>query len=194
VERPDDHLTVRETVLLVIDAAGGKIEGRTPIQKLCYFAGLAINEDLGHRAHYYGPYSREVEVAVENETFAGDLAESMRTFNASGREGRQYTYELTDQGKKFVKEIRTGKADAAARVAPIVQKLGELVPGYRQHPLSLAAKVDLILRQQGALMADQIPAVAKGLGWEVNDDEVAEAVHILVGIGRVGTPETPATV
>ncbi|MEX2196535.1 MAG: hypothetical protein WD844_14725 [Thermoleophilaceae bacterium] len=184
-------MTVRETVLLVIEAAGGKVEGRTPIQKLCYFAALALDEDLGHRAHYYGPYSREVEVALENETFAGDLDETMRTFNAAGREGRQYAYELTDQGREFVEEIRVSKPGAADRVAPIVKQLGDLVPGYRQHPLSLAAKVDLILRQQGSLMADQIPAVANGLGWDVNDNDVAEAVHILVGIGRVGTPETP---
>ena len=80
MERPEDHLTVRETVLLVIDAAGRTLEGRTAVQKLCYFAGLALDEDLGHSAHYYGPYSREVEVALENESFAGDLDETMRKF------------------------------------------------------------------------------------------------------------------
>lgn len=194
MERPADHLTVRETVLLVIDAAGGTVDGRTAIQKLCYFAALASNEDLGHRAHYYGPYSREVEAAVENETFAGDLDETVRTFFSqwTGREGRHYTYALTEQGKDFTAQIREAKPDAAGRIEPIVKRLGELVPGYKQHPLSLAAKVDLILRQQGAVMADQIPTVAKGLGWEVNDEDVAEAVNILVGIGRVAQPDAPA--
>jgi uncharacterized protein YwgA len=192
VERPPENLTARETVLLVIDAAGGTVEGRTAIQKLCYFAGLALNEDLGHRAHYFGPYSREVEIALENEAFAGDLDESMRKFvyNSTGREGRAYTYELSDQGNEVTAEIRAAKPVAAERINTIVKRLGELVPEYRQHPLSLAAKVDLILEQQGSMSADQIPAVAKGLGWEVNDDEVAEAVDILVGVGRVAAPET----
>ncbi len=81
MERPEDNLTVRETVLTVIAAAGGTLEGRTAIQKLCYFAGLVLDEDLGHRAHYYGPYSREVEVALSNEAFAGDLEETMRSFS-----------------------------------------------------------------------------------------------------------------
>jgi hypothetical protein len=195
VERPDDHLTVRETVLLAIDAAGGTLEGRTAVQKLCYFASLALGEDLGHQPHYYGPYSRAVEVALENEAFAGDLEESMRKFFSTwtGREGRSYTYTLTEQGNEVVAEISEAKPEAAARVNAVVKRLGELVPGYRQHPLSLAAKVDLILRQRGSMMADQIPVVAKGLGWEVNDDEVAEAVRILVGIDRVAPPETTSS-
>ena len=192
MERPEDHLTVREAVLTVIAAAGGALEGRTAVQKLCYFAGLALDEDLGHRAHYYGPYSREVEVALSNEAFAGDLEESMRSFSNAytGKEGRAYKYALTPQGDEVVAGIRDTKAPAAERVERIVGQLGKLVPGFQQHPLSLAAKVDLILRQQGALRATEIPAVAKRLGWEVSDPEVAQAVTILVGLNRVAPPET----
>jgi uncharacterized protein YwgA len=192
MERSDDNLTVRETVLAVIASTGGTVEGRTVIQKLSYFGGLALDQDLGHRAHYYGPYSRDVEIALENEAFAGDLDETMRTFvnQWSGREAKAYTYVLTDQGKDAVAEIVNAKPQAVKRVESIVHRLGELVPEYRQHPLSLAAKVDLILEQQGAMHADEIPVVAKRLGWEVNDDEVAEAVKILVGVGRVAPVET----
>ena len=53
MERPEDNLTVRETVLLVIDAAGGTLEGRTAIQKLCYFAGLVLIPVFAHLA---GPH------------------------------------------------------------------------------------------------------------------------------------------
>jgi uncharacterized protein len=186
VERPEEHLTVREAVVLVIDAAGRRVEGRTAVQKLCYFAGLALNEDLGHSAHYYGPYSRDVESALQNESFAGDLEENVRSFSGwSGREGRAYTYTLTGQGQQVVRELRQQHPEAAERIERIVKRLGELVEGYRQHPLSLAAKVDLILRQQGETTADQIPALARGLGWDVTDDEVTQAVNVLVGLGRV---------
>lgn len=189
MERPDLDLTVRETVLLVVDAAGGVDVGRTAVQKLCYFAGVRLNEDLGHRPHYYGPYSREVEDALLNESFAGDLEETMRTFTGgSGRTGRSYSYRLTDQGAELVAELRRDKAQAAERVRDIVGRLGELVPGYRQHRLSVAAKVDLILRQRGGgATTDDIPELARQLGWTVSDEEVDRAVDILVALGRVET-------
>jgi uncharacterized protein YwgA len=193
VERPDDNLTVRETVLTVIASVGGTAHGRTVIQKLSYFGGLALDQDLGHRAHYYGPYSRDIDVALENEAFAGDLDETMRTFvNLSGREGRAYIYALTDQGRTAVADIVNAKPEAFRRVESIVHHLGELVPDYQQHPLSLAAKVDLILEQQGAMNADEIPVVAKQLGWQVDDEEVDAAVKILVGVGRVAPLESDA--
>jgi uncharacterized protein YwgA len=136
VERAEEHLTVRETVLLVIDAAGGTVEGRTAVQKLCYFAGLTLNEDLGHRAHYYGPYSRQVEAALVNEAFAGDLEETVRTFSGwSGGDGKAYTYKMTGQGAQLVSDLRRDKPAAARRVDEIVGRLGELVPGYRQRSL-----------------------------------------------------------
>jgi hypothetical protein len=173
---------------MVIDAAGGSIEGRTAVQKLCYFAGLALNEDLGHTAHYYGPYSRDVEAALQNESFAGDLDENLRSFSSPPGEGRAYTYGLTEQGQEVVADLRREKADAVERIDKIVRRLGELVPSYKQHPLSLAAKVDLILRQQGEATAAQIPELARGLGWKVSDPEVTQAVEILVGLNRVEQP------
>lgn len=191
MERDQEHLTIRETVLLVIDAAGGTIEGRTAVQKLCYFAGLALDEDFGHRPHYYGPYSRQVEAALVNEAFAGDLEETARTFSGwSGRDGKAYTYAMTSQGVDLVADLRRDKPEAAHRIDEIVRRLGELVRGYKQHPLSLAAKVDLILRQRDEpAAASEIPELARQLGWKVTDDEVAWAVDILVGLGRVETSQ-----
>ncbi len=52
--------------------------------------------------------------------------------------------------------------------------------------LSLAAKVDLILSQQREpITAARIPEIARGFAWEVDDDEVATAVEILVGLDRI---------
>jgi uncharacterized protein YwgA len=192
VERPEEHLTVREAVIVVVDAAGGTVEGRTAVQKLCYFAGLALNEDLGHHAHFYGPYSRPVESALLNEAFAGDLEETVRTFSGwSGRDGKAYTYTMTEQGAELVADVRRTKRAACERVDEIVHKLGELVEDYEQRPLSLAAKVDLILRQRGTgARASEIPELARQLGWTVDDGEVDLAVGILTGLGRLEA--TPA--
>lgn len=188
MERAERTLTVREAVMLVIDAAGGTVAGRTAVQKLCYFAGLSINQDLGHRAHYYGPYSRKVEEALINESFAGDLVESVRTFESGqGRDGKAYTYETTPQGAALVVELRANHPGPGGQIDEIVQRLGEQVPGYAQHSLSLAAKVDLILRQRHnePAAAEEIPDLARQLGWQVTDHDVEHAVEILLGLGRV---------
>jgi hypothetical protein len=187
VGSPDEHLTVRETVLLVIDAAGGHVEGRTAVQKLCYFAGLALGENLGHGPYFYGPYSKPVETALENEAFAGDLDVTVKPYaGRGGREHRTYIFDLTEQGREVAAELREASPRSAAQVDRVVGRLGELVPGYRQHPLSVAAKVDLILSQQREpITAARVPELARGLGWEVDEDEVTKAVEILVGLERV---------
>lgn len=190
--RVDEALTVREAVLLVIDAAGGEVDGRTAVQKLCYFAGIVLNEDLGHRPHYYGPYSRAVEAALGNEAFAGDLEETSRPF-ASRRGGRTYHYELTEQGRELVTEIREKSPEPASRIDMIVKRLRELVPDLHQRPLSLAAKVDLIVVEQGgATPQTEIPKLAHGLGWQVSDEDVESAVQTLVGLGRLSSSPSAA--
>ncbi|WP_210491597.1 hypothetical protein [Patulibacter sp. SYSU D01012] len=176
-------------MLLVVDAAGGTVNGRTAMQKLCYFGSAVIEQDSGHRAHYYGPYSRPVEDAVSNSAFAGDITETVTPF-ASGP-GRQYHYELTPQGRETVTELRAAHAGAAYRIDETVKRLGELVPGYRQKPLSLAAKVDLIVRQHDTPVdTSDVPTLARDLGWQVDEGDVKTAVSILLGLGRIAEVQT----
>jgi uncharacterized protein YwgA len=190
VERIDEHLETPDAVLVIIDAADGQVEGRTAVQKLAYFASVATGRDLGHHAHFFGPYSRPVEGALINEAFAGDLAETTNTFSSwSGPDIRQYTYRLTSQGGDAVAEIRDTSPHACRCIDDVVSKLKDLVPGLPQHPLSLAAKVDYILtRAGGAPTVSEIPALAKEYGWDVSEDDVKGAADILAGLGRVAAP------
>lgn len=77
MERVARPLTTRDTVLLITHAAGDTVGGRTIMQKLAYFSGLGLNTGLGHRPHYYGPYSSKVEDAVSNAVIAGELHETV---------------------------------------------------------------------------------------------------------------------
>lgn len=184
MERADADLSVREAVLLVVSAAGGRIEGRTAAQKLCYFASIALGHGLGHSAHYYGPYSRAVENVLSDSAFAGDLDQNVQRIGT----GHQYTYTLTDQGQDAVADLRGRHADAAARIDHIVTGLGELAPGFPQHPLSMAAKVDFIVSQQGGTTTTTaIPDLAQQLGWNLTSADVKRAVDILVGVKRLTT-------
>ena len=192
MDSTDEHLTVREVVLLVVDAAGGKLETRTTVQKRTYFAGLAIDENLGHHAHYYGPYSRPVESALVNSAFAGDLAESVESLHSwSGADVRKFNNSLSYQGRAEVARIRLEQPTLSANIDNIVERLGKLVPGWAQHPLSLAAKVDYIASQEGGeVSASTIPGLARGFGWNVSPDDVEQSVAVLVGLGRAQAPSS----
>jgi L-lactate permease len=49
-----------EAAMMVIDAAEGKITGRTTIQKIIYFGTIKNTVKTTYRPHYYGPYSADV--------------------------------------------------------------------------------------------------------------------------------------
>ena len=55
-------MDVKDFVQLSLLAMGGQIQGKTNVQKKVYFLGLITDclDDLGYRAHFYGPYSDEV--------------------------------------------------------------------------------------------------------------------------------------
>ena len=83
----------------------------------------------------------------------------------------------------MVDQLRRDHPVAANSIAETVRRLGELVPGYWQQPLSLAAKVDLIVHQQGGVIpASEIPKMAQSLGWDVSEDDVTRQTQILVGL------------
>jgi uncharacterized protein YwgA len=60
----EEGLAVHDAALIALAAADGTIEGRTTMQKIMYFVSVALGKDFGHRAHYYGPFSRPVESAL----------------------------------------------------------------------------------------------------------------------------------
>jgi uncharacterized protein YwgA len=191
VERPREHLTIREAVLVVLDSAGGKVDGRTAMQKLAYFAAKSIHQDLGHRAHFYGPYSREVEGALNDSALSEDVVETVQRFpdwNGSGPDIRKYTYEITDQGREFVAALRRSNPELSGQIDDIVRRLLQLVPDQNVHTLSLAAKTDLIVNQQSEpVTTSTLPDLARQLGWKMSGEEVAKAVGVLSSLGTVKT-------
>src|SRR5437016_3161878 len=102
-------LKAYDFVHLVLHAAGGKVQGRTKLQKLVYFAGVLTNmlDDLGYRAHYYGPYSSRVTAATEELRSLGFLEQrtaAAGVVDPHGFEIARYDYTLTEDGKKIAEE------------------------------------------------------------------------------------------
>lgn len=175
-------LTTRDTVLLIVAANGGEVEGRTRMQKLAYFAGLGLRASLEHRVHYYGPYSSRVEDALGFASEGGDLRETVDRF-AAWRPGSedvvQYSYALTEQGRRRVNELRERFPKAARSVDEAIAAIRDVVPDLNQATLSAAAKTYLIISEGGEVEEDNIPAVAERLGWTLMPNQVERTVAIL---------------
>jgi uncharacterized protein YwgA len=194
VERVARTLTTRDTILLIAHAAGDRVGGRTVMQKLAYFTGLNLNTGLGHRPHYFGPYSSKVEDAVANAVIAGELHETVERLPDwhGGPDVLKYTYDLTTAGKTRVDRLIEHNSDEWDHVRDAVQAIQAVLPGLDQKTLSAAAKTYLIISEsdEGVDETD-IPVLAKRLGWELDPDQVRDTVTLLERLDLLDNAEQP---
>ena len=99
-------MDARTFVQLGLLALGGKVQGKTKLQKSMYFLGLMTGclDDLGYRAHYYGPYSEDIAEAMDWLRIIGAVDQSssgVGTVDPSGFEIRRYDYRLNSKGNSF---------------------------------------------------------------------------------------------
>jgi uncharacterized protein YwgA len=85
--------------LLVLFQEAGTIEGRKKLQKIVYISkkfNFNFNEKFNF--HFYGPYSEELTLQVEelaNLGFIKEVKENKGSFS-------QYKYELSTQGREYL--------------------------------------------------------------------------------------------
>src|SRR5437762_705476 len=100
---------VRDVVLIIIDRCANQSEfGRTSLQKVSYLSSVRFGLDTGHSAHYYGPFSHEIEREIEALTLSGLVEEKSMGLgfaNRAGFEARKYEYDVTPTGKARVAEL-----------------------------------------------------------------------------------------
>lgn len=185
-------LTTRDTVLLIAHAAGDEVVGRTVMQKLAYFSGLGLNASLGHRAHFYGPYSSKVEDAVGNAVMAGEMRETVERMPDwhGGPDVQRYTYQLTSQGKERVDRLIESNSEEWDRIRDSVHAVKNVLPTLDQKTLSSAAKTFLIISEspEGVALKD-IPALAKKLGWDLEPQQASNTVELLKRLDLISTPD-----
>jgi uncharacterized protein YwgA len=187
--RPD--LTDRDVLLLVANAAGGIVDGRTVAQKLTYFVAKRLHRDLEHHAHFYGPFSSNIEMSLKLNVLAEEMKETVETIPSwyGGPDIRKYSYELTDAGRQRVEQLRATSPSEAKTVEETIAAIEEAIPGLKQRPLSAAAKIDLILTEQGrAVRVSELGSLADDLGWKLTEDEVKQSVGVLESLDLVTSP------
>ena len=170
-------------VLLVIHESGGRLQGKTLLQKRIYFLSKLLGIDLGYQAHYYGPYSPQVEEALAQAKGLGFVAEQTLGFgmgDGMGFEVRRYDYTLTDDGRQVVGRLRNLMPGECAKIRDALASLREAGDTGDYVSLSVAAKTHHVLTERNApMMTDDIRAAAEEFGWTIGPDAIDKAISFL---------------
>jgi uncharacterized protein YwgA len=177
-------------VLLALHAVGGEIQGKTKLQKTVYFLGLMTGhlDDLGYRAHYYGPYSDDVADAVDrlrSVEFVGQSVVGGGAVNRLGFEVCRYDYALTGDGKQIAEAKATDRPKFWRKLQRAVKTLRHAGnPDYVR--LSIAAKTYFMLgKKKGEATMAELAGLARRFGWKVTSHQVKEAAQYLSRLGLV---------
>ncbi|MGB2938473.1 MAG: hypothetical protein WBD05_09820 [Phycisphaerae bacterium] len=171
-------------VLLALHAVGGEIQGKTKLQKTIYFLGVMTGhlDDLGYRAHYYGPYSDDVADAVKrlrSVDFVDQSAAGCGTVGKFGFEVCRYDFSLTQDGKQIADAKAAAFPDLTKRLERAAKTLREAGnPDYVR--LSIAAKTHFMLgKKKGEATMAELARLARRFGWKVASHQVKEAAQYL---------------
>jgi uncharacterized protein YwgA len=186
----EEGMRARDVVLAILARGEGRAEfGRTSLQKVAYLAGKALERDLGHRAHYYGPFSSVIESETETLVLSDLVEEKVRSLgfaNSAGFEAKQYDYKLTEAGRERLALINDRYGLQVETVNHVVDSLIENVGGLDQRMLSPAAKVDYIATREGRPVTKRdVRMAASDLGWSLNDSQIDSVVELLSKLGFI---------
>lgn len=179
-------LTPKGMILAVTDANGGTIEGRTALQKICYFAAERLGVEFGFGPHYYGPFSPKVEDATDllvSQNLLRETIERLPThWPKTGFEARKYTYELTDRGKQYISKHRLRSLKSFHALGELLESLREM-SDLNPSILSGAAKIHFIVASENRPLSNsEIKKRAKDIGWKLAGGDIDKIADLLVSL------------
>jgi len=168
-----------EFVASVVSACGGRIRGRTYLQKLGYFVAELSGMPMDYEPQYYGPYSASVASATSVLVAHEILSESS---GHSVFETGRYTYRL--QSDEFIDRIKARKLEDFERVLAATTAVANTKMARSPNSLAVAAKVHSVLARRATEMtARQLVEAAQEMGWGISEDDVADM------LGSLADPE-----
>jgi uncharacterized protein YwgA len=182
-------MDLRDFVALTLLAAGGEVQGKTKLQKLVYFMGVLTDQldELGYRAHFYGPYSDEVAYAVGQLRAIGavDQNETDWGYDRRGFEVKRYDYRLNPAGRRYAEGLKRHNRelwDQIQHAIEVYNRSGDL--DYMA--LSVAAKTYFLLGQRkGKSSMHELAGLAPRFGWSVSPEQIKGAAEYLARLGLV---------
>ncbi|MFH1195346.1 MAG: hypothetical protein V1720_06515 [bacterium] len=176
-------MTPENFILVLLEIAGGEIQGKTLIQKQAYFISEFLGIYLGYKAHFYGPYSQKIEDALNYNTYLNLIDEYCTVWGADpyGFERKKYEYKLNAAGREIVDGIKEKERDLYNSVKEIFEKLINSGVNDDYIAISIAAKVHYILTNSNDddFTNEKIIAIARSFGWNISEPSIISAIKIL---------------
>ena len=179
-----------EVLALTLDHAGEQgIRGKTFLQKRLYFTGVFMERELGHRPHFYGPYSPLVESNLGLLREYGLIEQKVVPLRVNAGEViERHDLVITNEGKQFADEVRELNPELAKEVESAIAKIeraGDINPAM----LAVAAKVHFIVNNRAdrdiPFTFERIQQAASELGWVVDPQTAEKAAEFLQELGLV---------
>ena len=165
-----------DLVVSIVHANDGIVRGRTVVQKLAYFANLRLGVDgVSYRDYFYGPFSREVAIALEHLVSSMFVRETVRATPIE-----QYTYELTEDGRYMAATVVDESPHEHGVVKSVIATCDEHC-SLHARPLSCAAKVHFIRGKnpERTMPPPEIKELARDFGWNMTDQEIDRGMTLL---------------
>lgn len=174
-------LDVYDAISLTIHANGNKIGGRTAIQKLIYFHSVKISklEIVPYMPHFYGPFNREVESALEEMSAFSYLDEKKIISDRYIK----YNYTLTEQGIQYAESVKkmNNEFKTIKKTVDVCKEHCDLRPA----PLSYAAKSYYVLnsrkktRTNNAYTIRDMQDAGKDFDWDISKEDMQTGIELL---------------
>ncbi len=179
-------MNVYDVIALTIHSNEDVISNRTTMQKLVYFNSIMIKgvKVRPYAHHFYGPFSGEVAVALEEMSAFSYLNEIRHSgFYES------YTYELTTKGKEYAKIVSEQYPDEFKKITDIVTTCKDFCE-LKANPVSYAAKAHYVLVnteecRTGQYTIDDVSRAAANFDWNISKDDVEKGISLLQKLNLV---------
>lgn len=176
---PDDLL------ILILHASKdcNRIDGRTTLQKVAYFASNSLKTDYGHFPHYFGPYSPIIAQNLEQLASLGLISEEAVI---TAKERKMYSYSLTDDGKTYADSLVKRYKKQYQQIKKIVDSVSN-IGGDRISRLSAAAKVHyLATHSREKLTIKTAIEKAQSIGWNLEESQIVGGAKTLIRMKKSG--------
>ena len=170
-------MNLNKILLLLFKFYDKTIRGKTLIQKRGYFLADYLEKDFGYYAHYYGPYSDEVNYALDMNCGLGFLKNSILEY---GYDQKRYEYILTKDGNELLDFIVNKEKSITQNIEKFHNIMIKAGDDNDYNKLSYAAKVHYIfnnLEKNNDLK--KIEKNANSFGWKLSVDEIKKGLEFL---------------